>query len=135
MKTVESDMLIIADSNKLLQYADSKDLQCRNSEIIEDLYHADWFFEYKNGNYFEAPAIYITEGVIKFINGRHRTILLSRHINVFPVLVGNLDMDINGGTASTKSLYVLKNITVNKFSEHTTFKNLPDLKFGSFSQA
>ena len=135
MKTAETDRLILVSGKALLQYTDSTDLQCRDSEEIDDCYHRDWFFEYNNEKYFEPPAIYITEGVIKFINGRHRSILLSRHIEEFPLLIGNIDMDTHWGTASSKSIDVLNKITVKPFAEHSVFNSLPELSFGDFKPA
>jgi len=135
MKTAESDRLILANAKKLLLYSDPEDLKCRNSEVIKDLYHPDWFFEINGKEYFDPPAAYIEKGVIKFINGRHRSVLLSRHIEEFPLLIGNLDMDHCGGTATSMSVEVLIKITANQFSEHSVFNNLPELEFGDFEPA
>jgi hypothetical protein len=135
MKTVQSDRLILIDGNKLLAHADPVDLGCRNSDVIEDLYHQACFFKYNGAEYFTPPAAYIEQGGIKFINGRHRTLLLSRHLKSFPLLIGNLDMDHCGGTATAKSIEVLNEITMNQFTEHSVFNNLPELKFGDFAPA
>jgi hypothetical protein len=135
MKTAQSDRLILVDAKKLLEHADPADLKCRDSDVIEDLYHPDWFFEYKGAEHFTPPAVYIENGVIKFINGRHRTLLLSRYLEAFPLLIGNLDLDCCGETATAKSIEVLNEITVDQLAEHSVFKNLPELKFGDFPQA
>lgn len=135
MKTAAFDRLIIVDAKKLLHYTDQDDLNCRNSVVIKDLYHQDWFFEYNNEDYFIPPAVYITKGVIKFINGRHRSIMLSRHIENFPLLIGNIDNDICGGVASSKSIDVLVDISVKQLTEHSIICNLPELDFGDFESA
>ena len=135
MRTAESDRLILVDVKKLLAHADPADLKCRDSEVIEDLYHPDWFFEYNGEEYFSPPAVYIEDGVVKFINGRHRTLLLSQYLEAFPLLIGNLDLDCDGETATSKSIEVLNEITVDQLTEDSVFKNLPELKFGDFPPA
>ena len=135
LKTASSDRLILVNSKKLFEFADEDDVKCRNSEIIADLYHPDWFFTFDGHDYFSPPAIYIVDGVVKFINGRHRTILLSRHLDAFPMLIGNLDMDHCGGGATEKSLNVLSEITVGELTEHSIFENLPELEYGNFPPA
>jgi hypothetical protein len=134
LKTAGSDRVILVSSKKLMKYVDEADLECRNSKVIEDLYHKDWFFSYNDEPYFTPPAIYIDDGKILFINGRHRAILFARHLEEFPVLVGNLDMDHCGGTAKESSLGVLEKIKVGEIEEHDNF-NLPELKFGNFAPA
>ncbi len=131
-KTVKSDRLILVNAKKLFDYIDKSDLSCRESENIQDLYHREWFFEFKGEGYFKPPAAYIENGVIKFINGRHRVILLSRHLDAFPLLIGNLDLDHVWGKATEKSVSVLQEITMRKLEEHSIFNNLPDLEYGNF---
>lgn len=118
-----------------MEHIDVGDLNCRASEVIQNLYHKDWFFELNGSAYFSPPSANIDDGVIKFINGRHRSILLSRHLSEFPFLIGNLDLDTCGGTATSRSLEVLKKITSGKIVEHSFFNNMPNLKFGDFDQA
>jgi len=135
MKTNKSDRLILVDGKKLLAHVDPEYLKFRDSVDIKDLYHPGWFAKHKGEEYFIPPAAYIEQGVIKFINGRHRTLLLSRHLDEFPLLIGNLDLDINGESVTTKSIEVLKEITVDQIAEHSVFKNLPELKCGDFPKA
>lgn len=135
MKTAIGDRLILANAKKLFDYADPADLECRDSREVQDLYHPDWFFDYHGSKYFTPPAVYIERGSIKFINGRHRALLLARHLEAFPLLIGNLDLDRCGGTATELSIQVLNEITVRQFAEHTIFKDLPELKFGDFPPA
>jgi hypothetical protein len=135
MKTADSDRLILTDSKKILKHVDLANLECRDSKIVKDLYHPDWFFEFNGEEYFTPPAVYIENGIIKFINGRHRTVLLSRHLDTFPLLIGNLDMDHFGGTATEKSTEILNKIMVDSFVEHSIFMNLPELESGDFPPA
>ena len=134
-KTNRLDRLILFDAKKLLAHADAVYLKFRNTEVIEDLYHPDWFFEYKGEEYFKPPAVYIEDGIIKFINGKHRTQLLSKYLDTFPLLIGNLDRDCDGETPTAKSIAVLNEITADQFIEHSVFKNLPELDFGDFPKA
>jgi len=135
MKTADWDRLILVDARKLFAYIDLEDLKCRESDVIEDLYHRDWFFEYENAEYFTPPAVYIEKGVVRFINGRHRTLLLARYLEIFPLLIGSLDLDNLCGTATAKSIEVLREITVNQLAEHSIFGNFPKLEFGDFPKA
>lgn len=132
MKTTDSDRLILVRSDTFLQCVDKLDFECRSSEVINDLYQRSWFFSYNDEPYFIPPAIYILNGKILFLNGRHRTTLLARHLEVFPVLVGNLDMDHCGRTARESSLEMLEKIKLGEIQEHSNF-NLPDLDFGDFA--
>lgn len=135
LKAVSSDRLILVNAKELMSRVDVDDLRCRNSQTIQNFYHKEWFFEFKGEPYFDPPAIYINQGIIKFINGRHRSILLSRHLDEFPLLVGNLDLDHFSGVASTKSRDVLDKITAGSFIEHSFFHNMPKLAFGDFAPA
>ncbi len=134
LKTSPSDRLILVSSEKLMDYADEADLNCRNSQAIVDLYHKDWFYDYNDEPYFSPPAIYIKNGSILFINGRHRAILLSRHLEKFPVLIGSLDMDHCGGSPTVNSIRALASIQAGEILEHTNFQ-LPELDFGDFDPA
>lgn len=134
IKTVETDRLILVHSEKLLQHINNDDLRCRDSAMVEDAYHKDWFFKYRGFTYFTPPAASIRDGEIFFINGRHRTILLARHLDQFPFLIGKIDFDHFGGKPKASSLKIFKSIKANDFEEHSIF-SLPDLKFGNFKPA
>ncbi len=99
--------------------------------MIEDCYHKEWFSVIDGKAYFIPPAIYIDNGKILFINGRHRAILLARHSEEFPVLVGFLDLEHCGGIAKESSFATLEKIKAGEISEHSNFK-LPDLAIGDF---
>ena len=127
MKTVESDYLVLIDTEKFFIYVDSEDLAHRESGIIKDAYHRDWFFVYEGSEYFIPPAVFITNGSIKFINGRHRTLLLAKYLKKFPVLITHIDKrDIE------KNLRALNEIALRPLEEHSVFTDMPKLRFGDF---
>ena len=66
---------------------DPKDLACRISQDIHDWYHPDWFYKCSGESYFKPPAFMYLNGGRCGINGRHRTILLYRHLDVIPMLL------------------------------------------------
>lgn len=67
---------------------DLADLACRESESVFDWYHADWFYRDSVGTlHFTPPAFEFRNGRLLGINGRHRTVLLCRHLEVFPMLL------------------------------------------------
>ena len=63
------------------------DLACRDSQEVFDWYRADWFFRDAGDLYFIPPAFHFWDGHLHGINGRHRAVLLSRHMEVFPMLL------------------------------------------------
>tara|TARA_B100000315_G_C14517941_1_gene560083 strand:- start:606 stop:848 length:243 start_codon:yes stop_codon:yes gene_type:complete len=67
-KKIETDRLFLINSEKLMQHVNKDDLCCRDSVIVEDAYHKDWFFEKDGFKYFNPPAAYIKDGEIFFIN-------------------------------------------------------------------
>ncbi len=127
MKTTNTDRLFLVSSERLMQYVNEDDFKCRDSYIVEDAYHKDWFFEFNGYTYFTPPTASIQNGEIFFINGRHRAILLARHLDQFPFLIGNIDQDHFGGEPKASSLEVMDSIKAVDFEEHSTFI-LPDLK-------
>lgn len=134
IKTKSSDRLILVDSAKLMEYVVSKDMKCRNTDIVEDAYHRDWFYEYEGEVYFTPPSAYIENGRILFIDGRHRSILLARYLKKFPFLIGNIDMNHIGMKPKKRSLEVMKAIKIDDFAEYEIF-SLPELEFGNFESA
>ena len=132
MKTADTDRLIIVHGSKLL--ALPSDIDCRKSKTILDAYHKDWFYEYEGATYFIPPAAYIQDGEVFYISGRHRTILLERHLSEFPLLIGNLDFDNSYGEPTSRSIDAFESIRVSDFIEHSLF-TLPDLERGAFPAA
>lgn len=86
------DEFYLIKVDELMALVDSQDLALLNSEVIEDAYHEHWFIQCQDQSYqFHAPVIYVTKGVVKFINGRHRTLLLGRHMKMIPIALANID--------------------------------------------
>lgn len=133
-KEVETDRLILVSRDPFMTLVDHKNLACRDSEIISNQYHKDWFYELEQNRYFKAPIIQIHSGNITFINGRHRTIVMARMLEAFPMAVGNIDIDHVGGTKTKASLCVYDMIRKEELLEHSSFE-LPDLPYGDFKKA
>jgi len=71
---------------KFYKYVDQKNLAQRESKILENCYDIGLLITKKNGEwYFEPPIIYLNNRRICFTGGRHRTIVLSRHLDVLPM--------------------------------------------------
>ena len=130
-KTSDTDRLIVVKTSSLLNHLATSDIDCRDSSIILDAYHRDWFYEIRRYKYFIPPAAYLQRGILYFIAGRHRTVLLCRHLSEFPFLIGNLGSDHIGREPSPESIAVIEDIKVRDFLEDGLFA-LPDLKFGDF---
>ena len=121
--------LYLVCSEKLLSVVDSKDLACRSSSKIQDAFHVNWFTNNnKNEKEFIAPSLYIRKGVAYFMNGRHRTILLTQHLKEIPLRLAGLE----GSAFSTEedlklSSRVLKEISIRKIETQDEFE-FPDLR-------
>lgn len=65
---------------------DYSDLERRESATIEDWYCSDWF-SIKDGElWFTPPAFHFRTGCLLGINGRHRAVLLAKHMKEFPMI-------------------------------------------------
>ncbi|MEO9947162.1 hypothetical protein [Paraglaciecola sp.] len=121
--------LHLVSTERLLAVIDSKDLACRSSKEIKDAFHIYWFTE--NDEYekeFIAPSLYISKGIAYFMNGRHRTVLLSKYLKEIPLRLAGLE----GSAFSTKedlklSTRVLKEISIRKIEPQDEFE-FPDLR-------
>jgi len=72
--------------------ADPADLACRESAEIHDYYHPDWFRRDEAGHlHFTPPAFAFYAGHLQGINGRHRAVLLCRHMKIIPMLLVRTD--------------------------------------------
>ncbi|MDO6686138.1 MULTISPECIES: hypothetical protein [unclassified Agarivorans] len=81
----------LVDVSQLREIVDEEDLACRESAIINDAYHQHWFSEGEDPvKEFALPVIYLRHGIAKFINGRHRTLVLSKHLNAIPMAIAAL---------------------------------------------
>jgi hypothetical protein len=76
-----------------MRCVDQVDLACRESAEIKDCYLAAWFSWSQNGERcFSPPAFYLKNARAFFINGRHRALLLSRHLRVLPMALTQVDV-------------------------------------------
>ncbi|WP_143477748.1 hypothetical protein [Pseudogulbenkiania subflava] len=119
---------------QFMRVVDELDLEKRKSKIIRDAYHEHWFEQCADESYqFHAPEFYLTNGVARFINGRHRTLLLSRHLEYIPMALTNMDgFPISPTKPHPTSLEVLESISVKKLTgdEFFHFPDLPMLYLG-----
>lgn len=88
-----------------------------------------WLTQYADGSYqFHAPEFYLTKGIVKFINGRHRTLLLGKHLKNIPMALTNMDGFPPFATGPRpESLEALAKISVQKLTgnEMLEFPDLP----------
>lgn len=66
---------------------DPDDLAFRDSKDVRDCYHPDWFRRDNDQIFFTPPAFEFRNGHLLGINGRHRAVLLYRHLQVIPMLL------------------------------------------------
>ena len=86
------DVLHLISVRSFMSLVDSWDLSQRNSEAIVDAYHIHWFEIDEDGIHrFHAPEFYLTKGLAGFIDGRHRTLLLSKYLEAIPMALTNMD--------------------------------------------
>ena len=68
------------------QRFDQDDYLCRDLKHVPDQYLSNWFHEEQDGRrFFILPTVYIISGRTEFISGRHRTAVLSRHLQELPI--------------------------------------------------
>ena len=86
--TAVTDIAAWVARNSFMANEDPNDLACRESKDIFNCYHPDWFRHDDNGElYFTPPAFEFRNGHLLGINGRHRAILLYKHMEVIPMLL------------------------------------------------
>lgn len=86
--TAATDIAAWVTRDSFKANVDPSDLACRESKYVNDWYHPDWFRHGKNGElYFTPPAFEFRNGCLLGINGRHRAVLLYRHLDVIPMLL------------------------------------------------
>lgn len=86
--TAATDIAAWVTRDAFMGNVDTADLARRDSEDVFDWYHPGWFWNDDNGElYFTPPAYEFRNGHLLGINGRHRTILLYRHLEVIPMLL------------------------------------------------
>lgn len=94
----------------------------------QNAYHIYWLSEGASGVYeFEPPVFYIAQGVAKFINGRHRTLVLRKHMPAIPMALAHIDGCLTFSPApQLTSQQVLEAIVVSKLDGNEIFE-FPDL--------
>jgi len=86
--TAETDLAAWVSREEFMAAVDQADLSCREAQVVCDWYHPDWFWSNVNGEiYFIPPAFGFWGGRLRGINGRHRAILLFRHLEAIPMLL------------------------------------------------
>lgn len=112
-----TDRPLWIDWAKFMQCVDHADLACRESKIVENFYRSAWF-RFQDGQwFFSPPAFYLRQGSALFINGRHRVLLLSRHLQLLPMSLTQSDK---------QSESALSSITMRPLALDEVFE-LPDL--------
>lgn len=123
------DKHYLIDVKKFMRVVDPDDLECRDSKIIHDSYHEHWF----RGQLFLPPVFYLTKGVARFINGRHRTLVMIKHMDQIPMALANMDGYPNfTETPHQLSRKVLRHISLARLNgkEEFIFPDLPITYFG-----
>src|SRR5690242_20683491 len=116
----KADRPYLIKRDDFMSAVDRIDLACRDSDVIKDAYLCKWFF-WRNGRpSFRLPSFQLNSGRTIFINGRHRTVMLFRHMNSIPMAIT--------GVIGEKSSEVLDAIVDRPLSEDSTI-TLPDLPF------
>jgi hypothetical protein len=122
------DKLYLIKLSEFMRIVDREDLEARESESIKNAYHKYWFVEGENGIHaFHAPEFYLLNGIANFINGRHRTVLLNRHLDVMPMALSSMDgYPVSEDQPSEKSVEALKRISIREIEKNEVFK-FPEL--------
>ena len=88
----KGDRVCWVHSDVFNRIADRWDLAFREARMIEDAYCAAWFAPGEDGQpFFTPPAFALKRGTTEGINGRHRAVLLSRHLLEFPLSITSVD--------------------------------------------
>ena len=86
--TATTDLAAWVTREAFTTNVDPNDLACRESQVVADWYHPSWFWSDNNGDlYFTPPAFEYRGGYLRGINGRHRAVLLFRHLEAIPMLL------------------------------------------------
>lgn len=72
--------------SSFLQHLDQGDFLTRCSKEVVDAYLQDWFYFAADGTrFYKIPAVSVHAGRTQFIGGRHRTAVLLKHLDSFPL--------------------------------------------------
>ena len=120
--TKASDKPYLVKSEEFMRYVDQDDLACRESDIVQNVYLADWFYYASGQRYFYLPTFFLDGGRPFFINGRHRTILLSRYLDLLPMAFAQIPLTQMGPDSQS----VLERLVYRELMEGELI-DLPDL--------
>ena len=86
--TAVTDLAAWVTRDAFMANVDLDNLACREAKEVLDWYHPEWFRHDDCGIVsFTPPAFIFSRGRLRGINGRHRAVLLYRHIDVIPMLL------------------------------------------------
>ena len=91
--TAARDKPYLIRREEFMQCVDRADFACRESATIQDCYLAAWFHWINGERFFNLPAFYLSKRRAFFINGRHRTVLLSRYMDRLPMALTDIDRE------------------------------------------
>ena len=122
------DEFYLINVQEFMKIVDRSDLAQRNAGQIEDAYHTHWLSTNSDGIYlFHAPEFYLAEGIARFINGRHRTLVLSKHLDEIPMALTGMDVcPVLAPHPHSSSVDVLSAISICRVSTEDIFQ-FPDL--------
>lgn len=87
-KTVSADIAAWVNRNVFKRNVDAVDLALRESAKVCNWYNSSWFRDDGSSlKCFTPPAFCFQNGKLKGVNGRHRAVLLCRHMEEFPMLL------------------------------------------------
>lgn len=90
--TSGTDLPAWVTRDSFMNNVDLDDLALREAIDVQDWYHPGWFRHDNNGNLrFTPPAFIYMRGHLRGINGRHRAVLLYRHLESIPMLLVDPD--------------------------------------------
>lgn len=118
--TALKDRAFLIKRDEFFKCVEQSDLAQRESQTIESAYHPRWFSQNQHGDLcFDLPAFYLKHGYAYFINGRHRTLVLAKHMAVMPMALTSHD---------DESKSTLANIVDREISEGS-YVSLPHFNF------
>jgi hypothetical protein len=91
--TAAWDRPFLIKREEFMRCVDTENFACRDSATVQDRYLAAWFHWIDGECFLNLPAFYLRNGRVFFINGRHRTVLLSRHLDRLPMALTQIDRE------------------------------------------
>lgn len=96
--TLGTDVPAWVTKSTFYETFDQTDFFIREIHDVEDAYLGEWFYEENGETRFLLPTVGLVAGRTQFINGRHRTAVLLRHLDELPIAfaVDHLDAIARG---------------------------------------